>query len=165
MQFKFEVSIEVERSGSGKFASREEIAEKILEHLNEEPDCSGCGPDGDTDYDVTNCEAVEIDPAVEKGVAVIRAALGALSHEAVAAHNASIRYPQLFRLPKSSLKIIAKLARKVNKLRGNETFHLATRAYVTRSERDRRAVVSDVVFVERRKVVDGRVIERREHNV
>jgi len=61
--FTFTLVVEVERV-SGKFVSRDEIAEHIMEQLEgNEPDVYGIGPDGDTDYDVVTfdiSEAIEV---------------------------------------------------------------------------------------------------------
>lgn len=52
--FKIEGSITVERE-SGKFVSREELSEAIQEALdNIEPELSGLGADGNSDYFVAD---------------------------------------------------------------------------------------------------------------
>ena len=59
-KFSFTVEVELERS-AGKFASREEMAEEIIEALESaDPGyLSGLGIAGDSDYDVTNWEVIE----------------------------------------------------------------------------------------------------------
>lgn len=60
MQFTFTVTAEVERV-TGKFASREEIAEQILEALEgaDPGSISGVGADGSSEYEVTSFDVQE----------------------------------------------------------------------------------------------------------
>ncbi|QPE04151.1 hypothetical protein IT882_13215 [Microbacterium schleiferi] len=59
-KFSFTVEVEVERE-SGKFASRDEMAEQIQEWLEgaDEGSVSGIGADGDSEYAVTSWEVSE----------------------------------------------------------------------------------------------------------
>lgn len=52
MQFRYKVTVDVGRI-TGKFVSREDIADAITEALEAlEPDLSGLGADGDSEYEV-----------------------------------------------------------------------------------------------------------------
>jgi protein involved in ribonucleotide reduction len=55
MRFEFNVAVEVERE-SGKFASRDEIAEQLTEWLEEANGAQvfGVGADGNSEYNVIN---------------------------------------------------------------------------------------------------------------
>lgn len=59
-KFTITVEVEVERL-EGKFASRDEMAEAIIEAIDgaNPYDLSGLGADGDSTYDVTNWEVWE----------------------------------------------------------------------------------------------------------
>jgi hypothetical protein len=76
MKFRFCIDVEVERT-QGKFASREELAELIQADLEQaQPDLSGCGADGDSEYEVTSFDVGEDDPTLDaKRAALIAAAL------------------------------------------------------------------------------------------
>lgn len=59
MSFTFTVSLAVRRE-SGKFASREDVAEAIRTALEEiEPDVESLGPDGESIYVVDDINVVE----------------------------------------------------------------------------------------------------------
>lgn len=60
MRFNFTVFVEVERT-EGKFASRDEIAEQILEALDgaNPGSISGVGADGTTEYEIVDFEVTE----------------------------------------------------------------------------------------------------------
>ena len=53
-KFTFTVEVEVERT-SGKFATRDEMADTIREWIEgaDEGSLSGIGPDGDSEYETT----------------------------------------------------------------------------------------------------------------
>jgi hypothetical protein len=60
--FTFQVTVEVERI-SGKFATREEISEPIMAELESAAsgaDVSGLGPDGDSEYEITDYNVNEL---------------------------------------------------------------------------------------------------------
>ena len=61
MRFEFRVVVEVERE-SGKFASRDEVAESLREQLEGAgvDEVSGVGADGDTVYNVTDFSVEEV---------------------------------------------------------------------------------------------------------
>lgn len=59
MRFSYTVEVEVERV-QGKFASRDEIGELILEQLQgADIDVSGVGADGDSEYEVVSFDVNE----------------------------------------------------------------------------------------------------------
>lgn len=60
MKFTFTVEVEVERT-TGKFASRDEIAEQILEWIEgcNEGEISGVGADCESEYEIAEWSAGE----------------------------------------------------------------------------------------------------------
>jgi hypothetical protein len=52
----FRIEVEIERE-SGKFASREEIGEKLIEAI-EQADLSGLGADGDSEYVISGADVL-----------------------------------------------------------------------------------------------------------
>lgn len=56
MRILIEVEIEVERT-AGKFASRDEIEEALVEALDDPGSIDGLGADGESEYEVVSFEA------------------------------------------------------------------------------------------------------------
>lgn len=60
MRFRLAVDVELERT-SGKFASRDELAEALIAELDVDPgSIYGVGADGESEYDVTGWEVSDI---------------------------------------------------------------------------------------------------------
>lgn len=60
MQFKYQVEFTIERV-SGKFASRDQIQQVLMEALEEiDIDLSGLGADGESEYEVTDSSVTEL---------------------------------------------------------------------------------------------------------